>query len=69
MKKARVIPIFKSGNKDDRTNYQPISLVPTLSKLFKCHIANQMQLFLKGTNILLVHSSQSAFRKKSLVTH
>ena len=29
-KKAKVVPLFKSGNKDDLDNYRPISILPIL---------------------------------------
>ena len=32
MKTAKVVPIFKSGNKSDFTNHRPISLLPQFSK-------------------------------------
>ena len=32
-KTARIIPLYKSGPKDDCSNYRPISLLPTISKV------------------------------------
>ena len=60
-KKACVIPLFKGGDKNDPNNYRPISILPTLSKVFERHIANQLKHFLKQTNILF--SNQSGFRE------
>ena len=62
LKEAFVIPIFKSGNRDDPNNYRPISILNTISKIFEKHIAIQLQEFLKHTNIL--HTTQSGFREK-----
>ena len=39
-KSARVKPILKTGNKDDSNNYRPMSILPTISKIFERHIAN-----------------------------
>jgi len=61
LKKARVIPIYKNGDKDDPGNYRPISVLPTLSKIFERHIATQIQSFFEKTNI--IHKTQSGFRK------
>lgn len=33
LKKAVVVPVYKSGDKDQITNYRPISLLPTISKI------------------------------------
>lgn len=61
LKEARVTPLFKSGDKDDLGNYRPISILPTLSKLFERHIADQIHLYFKETNI--IHQNQSGFRR------
>jgi hypothetical protein len=35
LKLARVIPLYKSGDIADMNNYRPISVLPSLSKLFE----------------------------------
>lgn len=35
---AKVFPIYKSGSKDDPSNYQLISVLPVISKVFKKRI-------------------------------
>lgn len=60
-KNARVIPIFKSGDKEDPGNYRPISILPTLSKIFERHIGNQLLAFFEKNNV--VYNKQSGFRK------
>ena len=35
MKTAKVVPIYKSKQKDQFTNYRPISLLPTISKILE----------------------------------
>ena len=32
---ARVSPIYKDGNIEDRSNYRPISVLPVISRLFE----------------------------------
>lgn len=61
LKSARVLPIYKSGDKNDPSNYRPISILCTLSKIFEKHVAIQLQDFFKKTNI--IHKKQSGFRK------
>ena len=60
-KHACVIPIHKGGDKNDPHNYRPISILPTLSKVFERHISNQLQDYFEKNK--LIHEFQSGFRK------
>ena len=42
LKYADVRPIFKKDDQTDKENYRPISILPTLSKVYKRLIYNQM---------------------------
>ena len=45
-KVARVTPIFKEGNKAEKSNYRPISVLPVISRLFEKLVFDQLyQLF------------------------
>ena len=61
LKFACVTPLFKSGTRDDPNNYRPISILPTLSKIFERHIANQLKQYLKENELL--YYRQSGFRE------
>lgn len=60
LKEACVIPIFKNGSKDDPSNYRPISILNTVSKLFEKHVSEQLLSFLTKYDIL--YKFQSGFR-------
>ena len=60
LKISKVIPIYKSGPKENMSNYRPISLLPVLSKVFENLIYNRIFSFLKKHNIL--SSTQYGFR-------
>ena len=60
---AKIIPIFKSGNKNDKTNYRPISILPSLSKVLEKVVYNRLINYVTKNNILT--PSQYGFRKKS----
>ena len=61
MKIAKIVPIFKSGDKTDVTNYKPISLLPVFSKLVEKQMLNRMQAFFTKHNVLNPH--QHGFRQ------
>ena len=42
LKLSRVKPLFKNGNKTQFNNYRPISLLPSLSKIFEYVICDQL---------------------------
>ncbi len=60
-KTAKVTPIFKEGDKTDRNNYRPISILPIVTKILERAIHNQLYLFLCNHNLLA--NCQSGFRK------
>ena len=60
--KRAVVLIFKYGNVSEANNYRPISLLPTISKVFEKIIYIRMTSFLKHTNQL--HNNQFGFRSK-----
>ena len=45
LKLARVVPVYKKGPTDQLTNYPPISLLPSLSKVFELIICNRLLSF------------------------
>lgn len=50
LKEATITPIFKSGDKNSLTNYRPISILPTFSKLVEKIATKRMYKFLFYTN-------------------
>ncbi len=41
-KRARVIPIYKSEDRQKRENYRPISTLPIVSKVFEREVFRQL---------------------------
>ena len=60
LKMARVVPIFKKGDKSIPENYRPISILPIISKLFEKLVNNRIVNFLERNEILYNH--QYGFR-------
>ena len=58
---AKVIPIFKSGDKNHPINYRPISLLPTFSKILEKRMHMRMISFLVKHNI--IYPGQYGFLK------
>ena len=65
LKKADVSPIFKKGNHNDKTNYRPVSILPSLSKIYERLIYNQINHMTE--NALSIF--QCGFRKKYSTQH
>ena len=61
LKTAKVCPIFKSGSKMDFTNYRPISILASFSKILEKLVATRLLSFIDKHNIL--SQSQYGFRK------
>jgi hypothetical protein len=66
LKTARVVPIFKKGNRSDPDCYRPISILPTLSKLFERQAYTVLIGYVDKNKILA--DSQHGFRKNRSTT-
>ena len=60
LKLAKVVPVFKKNEANQISNYRPISLLPTFSKIFEKVAFSQMYEYLTENNILF--NSQHGFR-------
>jgi hypothetical protein len=61
LKIAKVCPIFKSGDKHLFSNYRPISILPSFSKIYEKVVACRLLKFFESGNILV--QNQYGFRK------
>ena len=61
-KKAKVVPIFKAGNKCSVENYRPISILSIISKIIERAVHDQIYSFMVDNDFL--SSSQSGFRSQ-----
>ena len=59
-KKGKVVPIFKSGNRSDKSNYRPITILPVLSKVFEKAVHSQLYNYIQTNNLL--SANQFGFR-------
>ena len=67
LKLAKVIPVFKKGPTDQLTNYRPISLLPSLSKVSERIICNRLLSFFTCMNTIV--STQYGFRYNRSAIH
>ena len=62
LKIAKIIPIFKKGDKSDINNYRSISVLPVISKIIERVLHSQLHVYLNQHNLLYNH--QYGFRKQ-----
>ena len=67
LKTAKIVPIFKPGDKTALNNYRPISILPAISKVLEKLVCNRLVGFLEENDILYKH--QYGFRSKHSTTH
>ena len=61
LKSAKVIPIFKSGDATLLTNYRPISILNSFSKIFEKVISTRLLSYLNSINVFF--PKQFGFRQ------
>ena len=62
LKLAKIVPVYKSKDKQCFTNYRPISVLPSVSKIFEKVIFKRLYNFLDKHS--LIYESQYGFRPK-----
>lgn len=62
-KESIVSPVYKSGNRTEKTNYRPISVVNNFSKIFEKALKCRLQEFLNKYNI--ISNNQFGFKTNS----
>ena len=67
LKLARVVPIFKIGDKTELTNYRPISVLSFFSKVFEKIGYTHLLYFIEQNKIIYKH--QYGFRQKHSTQH
>ena len=67
MKNVKVIPLFKTGSKSELSNYRPISLLPSLSKVVEKLIYSRLIYYLNKNSILRHY--QCGFRSGLSTSH
>ena len=67
LKQANILPLHKSGPKSVLTNFRPISLLNSFSKLLEKCVGVQLTAFLERNNLLF--PNQFGFRSKTSTTH
>ncbi len=60
MKKAKVIPLFKAGDRKQFSNYRPVSMLPQFSKVLERVFNNRLTSFIKYSDVL--YNGQYGFR-------
>ena len=61
LKEARVVPLFKKGDKNVEGYYRPVSILPVISKLLERIVHNQVYFYLGENN--MIYKQQSGFRQ------
>jgi hypothetical protein len=67
LKIAKVVPVFKAGDKNSMDNYRPISLVSNFWKIIEKIVCNRLTIFLDTNNIIC--KEQFGFRKNHSTVH
>ena len=65
LKIAKVIPIFKGGDKNDPSSYQPISILSQINRIFEKLLRDRLYDFMKDK----LYKKQFGFRPKNSTEH
>ena len=55
LKSSKVIPLYKKGDNSNLSNYRPIALLPSISKIFEKDGLTQLIKYLENNSIIHPH--------------
>ena len=64
---AKVVPLHKQGSKDDPNNYRPISILPSIAKIFEKLLHKRLTKFFDKHNV--IKPTQYGFQANVSTTH
>ena len=67
LKVAKVLPLYKSGDTNDVSNYRPISILPIFSKLFEKLLCSRLKNFFDVNHV--INNDQYGFRAQHSTSH
>ena len=67
LKVAKVIPVFKKGDTETKSNYRPISLLPVFSKLYEKLMYKRLYSFI--THNKVIYPLQFGFQENHSIDH
>lgn len=65
LKITEIVPIYKDGDRDQCNSYRPISLLPTIGKVFEKLINKRLLDFLESDEATKIDPNQFGFQQKS----
>ncbi len=70
-KQARVVPLFKKGNRNFEGNYRTVSIHPVISKILERIVHNQLSTYLQENKVIYQHQSgfRQGFSTESVLTY
>ena len=67
LKVGKIVPLYKTGNKSVMSKYRPISILPTISKIFEKLLHKRIYQFFQRNEV--IHDNQFDFRKGHSTIH
>ena len=66
---AKIVPIFKKGNREDPSNYRPVSLLTDFPKIMEKLIYNRLMSFLNKHKVAIIQKHQNGFQSNVSTNH
>jgi hypothetical protein len=68
LKIAKIRPVYKKGNRQEISNYRPISVLSIFSKFFEKIVYDRLVSFITSTKFKILTENQYGFQKNKSTT-